>query len=102
MSLIIIMTFLAAAVVGYTARVASNSRRLDERLAARYASRRRKRAELGMPDGGSYDAPFATDGTADRADVVYEPAGPRYTPDTIATARRAVRPAFGIQIRVRP
>lgn len=103
MSLMVLITFLAAAVVGYTARAARNSRRLDERLAARYASRRRERAELGIPDGGSFDAGFGAEGSsADRADVVFQAVGPRYTPDTIATARRAVRPAFGIQIRVKP
>lgn len=102
MTLMIIITFLAAALVGFTARAARNSRTLDERLAARYASRRRERAELGMPDGASYDG-FATGGLShERPDFIFEPVGPRYTPDTIATARRAVRPAFGIQIRVKP
>ena len=101
MSLIVIITFLAAAVVGYTARAARNSRKLDERLAARYATRRRERTGFGMPDGTPYGANFDAM-PADRGDVVYEPAGPAYTPDTIATARRAVRPAFGIQIRVKP
>lgn len=103
MSLMVIITFLAAAAVGFTARAARNSRQLDERLAARYASRRRERAELGMPDGAARDGSFARGGTMpDLADLVYEPAGPRYTPDTIAMARRAVRPAFGIVIKVRP
>ncbi len=103
MSLIVVITFLAAAVVGYTARAARNSRKLDERLAARYATRRRERTGSGLPDALLYGAPFSNDGTAgERADVVYEPAGPAYTPDTVATARRAVRPAFGIQIRVKP
>lgn len=103
MSLIVVITFLAAAVVGYTARAARNSRRLDERLAARYASRRRERAELGIPDGGAYSTDYAADGMlVGRADDVLQAVGPRYTPDTIATARRAVRPSFGIQMRVRP
>ena len=103
MSLIVIITFLAAAVVGYTACAARNSRKLDERLAARYATRRRERTGLGMPDGALYGAPFGSEGPlGEPADVVYEPAGPRYTPEVIATARRAVRPAFGIQIRVKP
>ena len=103
MSLIILITFLAAAVVGYTARAARNSRKLDERLAARYAMRRRERTGPGLPDGALYVAPFTFDGMrAEPVDVVYEPAGPKYTPETVATARRAVRPAFGIQIRVRP
>ena len=101
MSLIVIITFLAAAVVGYTARAARNSRQLDERLAARYATRRRERTGYGMPEGTLYGAPF--EGTpAERPDVVYEPVGPAYTPETVATARRSVRPAFGIQIRVKP
>lgn len=103
MSLIVIITFLAAAVVGYTARVARNSRKLDERLAARYATRRRERTGSGLPDGLLFGPPFGSEGLAgDRGDVVYEPIGPAYTPDTIATARRAVRPAFGIRITVRP
>lgn len=103
MSLIIIITFLAAALVGFTARAARNSIMLDQRLAARYASRRRERAELGLPDGGQYDRHSQSDGLlVDRPDVVFEPVGPRYTPETIATARRAVRPGFGIQIRVKP
>ena len=101
MSLIVIITFLAAAVVGYTARAARNSRKLDERLAARYATRRRERTGSGMPDGMPYGASFDAM-PADPADVVYEPAGPAYTPDVVATARRAVRPAFGIQIKVKP
>lgn len=103
MSLIVMITFLAAALVGFTARAARNSITLDQRLAARYASRRRERAELGIPDGGQYDSHSRSDGLhLERADVVFEPVGPRYTPDTIATARRAVRPSFGIQIRVKP
>ena len=103
MSLMVIITFLAAAVVGYTARAARNSRKLDERLAARYATRRRERTSFGMPDGALYGAHFGSEAMpADRADVVYEPVGPTYTPEVVATARRAVRPAFGIQIRVKP
>jgi hypothetical protein len=103
MSVIVIITFLAAAVVGYTARAARNSRKLDERLAARYATRRRERTGPGTPDGAPYAAPFGSEGSlGEPADVVYEPAGPKYTPEVIATARRAVRPAFGIQIRVKP
>ena len=102
MSLIVVITFLAAAVVGYTARAARNSRKLDERLAARYATRRRERMGTGLPDGMLYGASFGGGAGSDAGDAVYEPVGPAYTPDTIATARRAVRPAFGIQIRVRP
>lgn len=103
MSLMIIIVFLAAVAVGFTARAARNSRMLDQRLAARYASRRRERAELGLPDGGRFDVGFGSESVPlDRSDAIFEPVGPRYTPETIATARRAVRPAFGIQIRVRP
>ncbi len=103
MTLMLLITFLAAALVGFTARAVRNSRMLDQRLAARYASRRRERAELGMPDGAKYDGAFTGGGFAvERPDFVFEPVGPRYTPETIATARRAVRPAFGIQIRVKP
>lgn len=102
MSLLIVITVLSAAVVGYTMRAARNSRQLDERLAARYASRQRARAEHGLPDGVQHDAAFLADVADERAGSIYEPAGPRYTPDTIAVARRAVRPSFGIRITVKP